>query len=246
MAVNKIGTRRESSLHRILKFRYAGADGQTEVNAGAYVADGISAEGEFIEVQTGSFAPLKQKAQELAFRGGLRIIHPVIVAKYIEVLDKRGQTLYRRKSPRRGSPWDLFDALVYAPELPLIPGLRIELALVDVVEKRISDGKGSWRRKGLSILSRELSAWHEGITLQSPKDYLRFVPFKRGEEFTTSLLAKKAGIPVHTAQKTLNTLYKMKLVERIGKKGNTLVYKRKARYSRVEPGGYPPVIPNSR
>lgn len=233
MTSNKIGTRAESGLHRILKFRYVGPEGQTEVDAAGYVADGISAEGEFIEVQIGSFAPLRQKARELASQGGLRIIYPVIIVKYIEMLDKRGKTVYRRKSPRRGSPWDLFKALLYAPELPLIPGLRIELALVDVTEKRIRDGKGSWRRKGLSILGRELFAWHEGITLQSPKDYLRFVPFKRGEEFTTFLLAERAKIDASTARKTLNVLYKLKLVERVGKRGNSLVYKLKARYSAV-------------
>ncbi|MDR0583362.1 MAG: hypothetical protein LBG57_03320 [Treponema sp.] len=228
MASSKIGTRRESGLHRILKFRYAGPEGQTEVEAGGYVADGLSAEGEFIEIQTSSFAPLRQKARALALRGGLRIIYPVIVAKYIEVLDKRKKPMYRRKSPRRGSPWDLFNALLYAPELPLIPGLRIELALVDVTEKRICDGKGSRRRKGQSILGRELSAWHESITLQSLKDYLRFVPFKGDEEFTSSLLSERAGIDTSTAQKTLNVLHKLKLVERIGKKGNFLVYRLRA------------------
>jgi hypothetical protein len=227
--MNKIGIERESSLHRILKFRYAGPDGQTEVGAGGYVADGVSAGGEFIEVQIGSFAPLRQKARELASRGGLRIIHPVIVVKYIEVLDSGGKVLYRRKSPRRGNPWDLFAALLYAPELPLIPGLSIELALLDIVEKRIQDGKGSWRRKGLSILNRELFTWHESIALESLKDYRRFVPFKKSEEFTTFLLAERVGIDVYTARKTLYVLTKLKIVKRIGKKGNTWVYTLKAR-----------------
>jgi hypothetical protein len=203
------------------------------------VADGVSAEGEFIEVQTGSFGPLRQKARELASRGRLRIIHPVIVTKYIEVFEppksgkkrsfpaKTGKPLYRRKSPLRGNPWDLFVVLLYAPELPLIPGLRIELALVDVTEKRLKDGKGSWRRKGVSILDRELSAWHEAIPLESPKDYLRFVPFKKSEEFTTSLLAERAGVAAHIARKTLYVLTKLDIVKRVGKKGNSIVYIRR-------------------
>jgi stalled ribosome alternative rescue factor ArfA len=172
-----IGTKHESSLHRDLKFRYAGQGGQTEAEVGAYVADGISAEGEFIEVQTGSFAPLKKKVKELALRGTVCIVYPVIITKYIEVFDKRGKRKYRRKSPRKGNAWDIFDALVYAPDLPLIPGLSIELALVDAEEYRVSDGKGSWRRKGISIKDRKLLTVHERIRLEKPADYLRFVPF---------------------------------------------------------------------
>jgi len=59
-----IGTSNESSLHRTLKFQYTGPGGKTEVEAGEFVADGIRKDGEYIEVQTGSFAPLKKKSAE--------------------------------------------------------------------------------------------------------------------------------------------------------------------------------------
>jgi hypothetical protein len=203
---------------------------------GGFVADGVSARGELIEVQIGSFGPLRRKAPELAAHGRVRIVYPVIVAKFIEVFEpaksrsrgssspRTGKRLYRRKSPRRGNPWDLFDALLYAPELPLVPGVRIELALVDVIEKRLKDGKGSWRRKGVSIADRELAAWRETILLESPKDYLRFAPFAKNEQFTTAALAEQAGITATLARKTLYVLTKMGIVTRIGKKGNSLVY----------------------
>jgi hypothetical protein len=51
-----IGTRAESSLHRDLKFSYAGRGGRTEIEVAGYVADGINAEDEYIEVQTGNLA----------------------------------------------------------------------------------------------------------------------------------------------------------------------------------------------
>jgi hypothetical protein len=225
-AVTKsIGTRFESSLHRDLKYRYAGQNGQTEAEVGGFVADGISAEGEFIEVQTGSFGPLKKKAQSLALLGKVRIIHPIIINKYIEVFDKDGKRKYRRKSPRRGNQWDIFDALIHAPELPLIPGLVIELALIDVVETRVSDGKGSWRRKGVSIHDRKLLSFHEKIIFKKPADYLRFVPMKKTEEFTSNLLSEKTGINIVLARKTLYVLVKLGIVKKTGKKRNTLLFK---------------------
>ena len=219
-----IGTWSETSLHRALKFSYTGL-GRTEAEVDGFVADGISADGEFIEVQTGSFGPLKKKAQAFAAQGKLRIIYPVIITKYIEVFDTKGKRLYRRKSPRRGNPWDLFDALVYAPELPLIHGLTIELALVDVSEQRFRDGKGSWRRKGISIRDRNLLALHERIRLKKPSDYLRFVPFSKKELFTSANLGEKAGICRNLAQKTLYVLARLGVIEKTGKQRNTLIYR---------------------
>jgi hypothetical protein len=219
-----IGTEKESSLHRALKFRYTGAGGRTEAGVGAFVADGISEDGEIIEVQTGSFGPLKRKIKDLTARGRVRIVHPIIVNKYIEVFNTAGEKQYRRKSPRKGSEWDLFYALLYAPELPRTPGLTIELALVDILETRVQDGKGSWRRKGVSIAGRELTACRGAVCFSSIADYRRFIPFADGEEFTSGDLKEKTHIQGPLAAKTLYVLTKMGLVKRIGKKGKFWVY----------------------
>ncbi|MDR2259243.1 MAG: hypothetical protein LBE14_08870 [Treponema sp.] len=219
-----IGTEKESGLHRALKIRYTGAGGKTEAWVGAFVADGISEDGEIIEVQTGSFGPLKRKIRDLTAQGRVRIVHPVIINKYIEVFNTAGEKQYRRKSPRKGSEWDLFYALLYAPELPRIPGLTIELALVDILETRIQDGKGSWRRKGASIAGRELVACRGTLSFNSPADYRRFIPFGGGEEFTSGDLKEKTHIQGSLAAKTLYVLTKMGLVKRTGKKGKFWVY----------------------
>ena len=224
---SSIGTKKEGSLHRSLKFHYSGTGGDTEKAAGAYVCDAQTSEGELIEVQTGSFGPLKEKAKMLVKTGKLKIIYPVVIQKTIELFDVEGRLIRRRKSTRKGSEWDLFGALVYAPELPLLKNLSMELAVIDVTEKRIDDGSGSWRRKGVRISDRILGAWHYSIVLKSPKDFSRFIPFKKNERFTARLLTGKAGIPASLAQKALYVLTKMDLVERIGKQGNAIVYKRR-------------------
>jgi hypothetical protein len=220
-----IGTERESSLHRSLKTRYAGPEGRTEEPVGAYVCDALSGSGEIIEIQTSSFGPLKRKIQELTLHGPVRIIHPVIVHKTIELREKDGAPVRVRKSPRRGSEWDLFKALLYAPLLPLTRGLTIELVMVDVLEKRVRDGRGSWRRGGASIVDRELSAWLRAMPLSGKRDYRAFVPFPPGEEFTVRSLAEKARIRPVLAGKALYVLTKIGVVERLRKKGNAWVYR---------------------
>ena len=226
-SVPLIGTKKESSLHRSLKFRYSGSTGVTETQAGSYVCDGRTSKGELIEVQTGSLGPLKEKVPALALLGKVRIIHPIIVQKYIELYDTKGRLLHRRKSPRKGSTWDLFNALLYAPLLPLCKNLTMELAVIEAVEKRIADGKGSWRRKGVSISDRFLGAWHHSVILKNPRDYYQFIPFKKHEQFTVRNLAEKAGIKADLARKTLYVLTKMGLAERVGKQGRSLLYERR-------------------
>jgi len=219
-----IGTKNESELHRALKFHYSGYDGVTETIIGSYICDAQTSSGEIIEIQTGSFSPLKQKAKFLVENGKVRIIHPIIVQKYIELYDNEGKLIHKRKSPKSGSVWDLFNALVYAPELPLLPRLTVELALVDVIEKRIDDGAGSWRRKGVSLAGRSLGAWRQSFVLRKPKDYRVFIPFKGKEPFTVRSLALAAGISVSVARKTIYVLFKMGLIKRTGKQGNAIVY----------------------
>ena len=220
-----IGTRNETSLHRDLKFTYAGEKGKTEAEVGGFVADGISADGEFIEVQTTNFAPLREKIHKFTAQAHLRIVYPAIITKYLEVFNTDGKRQYRRKSNRRGSSWDLFNALVYAPDLPLIPRVIIEIVLVDASEQRVRDGKGSWRRKGLSIRDRQLITIHERIPLKKVSDYRRFVPFKKNEDFTSTNLAEMTGISRMLAQKTLYVLTKIGIVSRIGKQRNAFIYR---------------------
>ena len=224
--VPSIGTKKESSLHRSLKFHYSGSGGDTETLAGPYVCDGRTSEGELIEVQTGSFGPLKEKVKSLTLKNKVRIIHPIIVQKHIELFDTEGRLLHRRKSPRKGSTWDLFSVLIYAPELPRLKKLTIELAEIDVIEKRIDDGKGSWRRRGVRIADRFLGAWHGSVILKGPRDYYRFIPFKKAELFTARDLGEQAGINLALARKALYVLTKMGLVERAGKRGRSFVYER--------------------
>ena len=224
-----IGTKKESSLHRSLKFRYSGPGGETETMAGPYVCDARTGKGEYIEVQTGSFGPLREKAKAIAKTRKLRIIHPIVARKTIELRDEQGRLIRARKSPRKGSAWDLFSALLYAPEIPLYKRITIELAVVDAIEKRVDDGKGSWRRKGVSISDREIGAWHHSIILKNPKDYHIFAPFGKGEEFTVRGLAEKAGIDEALARKTLYVLAKIGVVERVGKQGRAFLYIKKGR-----------------
>ena len=220
---HSIGTENESSLHNSLKMYYA-EPGKTETTRAGYVCDAIGAKGEVIEIQTGHFSSLKKKIPALAKSGKVRLVYPVIAKKTIELYSMGGSLQSRRKSPKKGSLWDIFDELVYVPELLRLKNLTIEIIYVDAIERRRNDGKGSWRRKGVSIEDRLLENHRKGIVLKKKADWLgHFLPLK--DECSTKALAEAAAISPDEARKTLYTFEKAGYIKKLRKQGRSWVYK---------------------
>ena len=219
---HSIGTENEKSLHRSLKFHYG--PGNTEKKRSGYVCDAIGADGEAIEIQTGNFSALKKKLPALAKTGKVRLVYPVIVNKTLELYNVNGSLLSRRKSPKKGSAWEIFNELVYAPALIKLRRLTIEIVLVDAVERRRDDGKGSWRRKGISIEDRILKNCREKIVFKRKSDWLHYFLPVQGE-FTAKTLALEAKINPVLARKTVYTLEKAGFLEKLHKQGRSWLYR---------------------
>jgi hypothetical protein len=222
-----IGSLKESSLHASLKRSYAGSGG-TERNVAGFVCDALAEDGAVVEIQTGSFAPLIRKVAAYSSFAKVRIVHPIALERRIETRDETGEVLRSRRSPRRGSAWDLFTALVYAPRLPLEPGLTIELAFTEETEVRVADGKGSWRRKGVSVWDRVLIAVKHTEVLSGPADFGRFLPPGLPEDFSAADLAAAAGIKPALARRVLYVLVRLGLIAVAGKKSRSRLYRRSA------------------
>lgn len=227
-AAKAIGTAKEKSLHAALKLRYAGTNGIVEAEKGQYVCDAIREDGDVVEVQTGNFGSIKQKLLDLTKDSRVRLVHPISFSRTIELMDLDGTLIRRRKSPRKGSEWDLFAQLVRAPLLPLLPGLTIELVIVEETELRLNDGAGSWRRKGVSIVDRRLESIKETVVLETAADYRRFLPQGLPPEFSGKEFAAAGGIRPEIARKALYVLKRIGLIEETGKRGNAKLYRKKA------------------
>ncbi len=220
-----IGTAKEKGLHASLKAHYCGPDGKMETEIGNYVCDAQRGDGEIIEVQTGNFAPVREKLMTLAGISRIRIVHPIVVSRIIDLFDKEGNHVRTRRSPKKGSQWDLFRVMVGAPKLPLTPNLIIEVVFVEEKETRIADGRGSWRRGGVSIVERELLAVRESIRLEGTESFRRFLPEGLEEYFGTTELAIACAIRQDLARKVLYVLSRMGLILPAGKRGNAKLYR---------------------
>ncbi len=213
----------EQTLHEQLKEHYAMETGAVETTIGDYRID-VMRSGKLIEIQTKNFSSIREKLRKLVKNHYVKLVHPVPFNKWITRLDKSEHQVGRRKSPKTGRPEDLFRELVYIPNLLSNHNFEVEVALVNMEEYLIDDGKGSWRRKRWSIHDRRMINVHEKHLFQAPQDFLRLFPETLPTKFTSRILAEKSKLRRSLAQKMVYCLRNMDVIKKVGKKGRAHLY----------------------
>jgi hypothetical protein len=214
----------EKSLHAELKEWYARPGDRLEVQVDGYLVD-IRRGRRLIEIQTGNFSSMKRKLADLTRNRRLSLVYPVAVDKWLVRMAADGRTrLGRRKSPKHGSVYDLFEELVSVPEMVAEPNFSVEVLLIQVEEVRRDDGRGSRWRGGWSISDRRLLDVKERRCFRKPSDFLDLVPDDLPDPFTTKDLAQGADLPRWLAQKMAYCLRRMGVFEVRGKRGNAVLY----------------------
>ncbi|CAN5858599.1 hypothetical protein BH24BAC1_BH24BAC1_01300 [soil metagenome] len=219
-----IGTRNERSLHASLKKWYAQPGDRLEVPLGGYFID-IVREEQLIEIQTRNFSAIGPKLRRMLHRHRVHLVFPVAQEKWVVQVSPCGQhRLSRRKSPRRGSLLDLFDELVRIPDVVSHPHFSLEVLLIGEEEIRCRDGKGSRRRKGISLQDRVLLDVRQQVCYSRLEDFLAVLPAGLPAPFSNKELAQGLGVQVYRAQKISYCLRKMGLLEVGGKHRNELLF----------------------
>ena len=222
---HSIGELRERSLHAALKRWYALPGDRAEVPLQGYVIDLVRHD-TLIEIQTGSFAKLARKLTRLVRDHRIRLVFPIARRKWIATTGPDGSVLRRRASPKRGAYRDLFAELVRIPHLIGNPNFTLEVLIVEVEELRCADGKGSWRRRGISILDTRLLEVCDRRTFRTPADFARLLPPQLEEPFTNRALAAADAMPVSLAGMMTYTLHRMGAIELVGRRNRAHLFAR--------------------
>ena len=220
-----IGTLREKPLHSSLKRWYARPGDGIEVPIDGFVID-LVRDDLLIEIQTRGFSAMKKKVAALLDGGHrVRIVHSIPIDKWIVKLDAEGEILSRRRSPKHGTPTDIFSELVSIVGLLDHPSLEIEVLMTTEEEFRIHTPDRAWRRKGWVIVERRLIEVVESLAFQSIDDLKGLLPHDLPEAFTTAVLAERLGRPRRAAQQMTYCLRKTGALVAIGKQGNSVEYR---------------------
>ena len=213
----------EHSLHSELKDWYTVSGDKLEVKVEEYIVD-IRRGLLVIEIQTGNFSTIKKKLIKLLVHNQVRLVYPIAQRKWIVHVSRSGEFVRRRKSPKKGKVIDLFYELVHTAHLMGDRNFSLEVLLIEEEEIRCNDGRGSWRRRGVSVKDRKLLKVFDRMVFKDNRDFLELLPKEWDEYFTNKVLALKLGISVTLAQKITYCLRKMGAIYIAGKKRNELLF----------------------
>jgi hypothetical protein len=215
----------EYSLHQEIKTYYALPGDRFEVPLDNYIID-ILRDNLLIEIQTKNFSALKQKLKTLTKTHKVRLVYPLPQTRTITCTAKDSTVIYKRKSPKKGVLVDVFRELVMIPEVIGADNFSLEVLFVDEEEIRCADGKGSWRRRGVSIIERRLLCVNSRVLFQNKADFLSLLPDSLSRNFTNNELAAQAKISARVARQITYCYRKSGFIQVTGKKGNAFVFQK--------------------
>lgn len=208
----------EYSLHSQVKAWYSVLGDGIEVKVGEGFVVDVLRDDLFIEIQTRNFSAIRKKLVKLLVNNKVRLVYPIALRKWLIYVNTKGELIRKRRSPKRGKIADLFHELVFLPSLVRNKNFSFEVLMIEEEEERCNDGKGSWRRRGISIKDRRLLRVCDKVVFENKFSFLRFLPFSKEEVFTNRLLAKRLGVSLRLARKITYCLRKMELITLVGKK----------------------------
>lgn len=218
-----IGTLNEGALHAQLKEWYRRPRDRVEQRVGAYVVDLVRGS-LLIEIQTGGFAPLRRKLDELLRTHRVRLVAPVAVTKRIVRVSDDGEVLSSRRSPKAGRAEDVFSRLVSIPALLAHEDFELEILLTHQEEVRVHREGRAYRRRGWVVAGRSLAAVEGSVVVRSPAEALALLPAGLPAAFDTAELAAAAGIDRGLAQRMAYCLRHAGALAPAGRRGRSALY----------------------
>lgn len=208
-----------------MKARYAVAGSATEQAVDGFVADVVIGD-RIVEVHTGSFSPLKRKLPRLLERYPVTLVHPIAQEKYIVKTAGPEVPPTRRKSPKRGSVFQVFSVLASIPALLAHPNLTLEIVMTVEEELRAVNEGRRRRRRGWVNLDRRLVDVVATHTIASMADLFAMLDGELPERFTATDIATATKLPRRVGGQAAYCFRRGGVSEVCGKRGNALVYRR--------------------
>lgn len=219
-----IGTLGEKTLHTVLKYYLEPDSAWHEVRVGPFVADILGRDG-ILEIQTRNFWNLRKKLAYFLPEHPVTVVYPAVRQKWLRWVDpETGEVTKRRKSPKTGTPAEIFSELSRIRPLLFERNLSLRILLIDVEETRFLNGWSDDRKRGSARYDRIPLALCGDITISSPSGYARLLPPGLPSPFTTKDFGRLASLSLHAAQNAVHILTLAGVLRCTGKAGRMNLY----------------------
>ncbi len=221
-----IGTLQEKTLHAILKYYFEPDNTYHEIRYEGFVAD-ILHDQDVIEIQTRGFDKLRRKLDVFLEKGEVRVVYPVAYEKYIEWIDQETGTITdKRKSPKRGTPYEAFFELYKIKQYLTHPNLSLSIVLVNMEEQRILNGWSADKKRGSTRYERIPTKLVDQVDINSVEDYAKLIPDTLEKTFSTKSYRQATKLSIGRARTAIHVLHYVGAIKKVGKQGNLILYER--------------------
>ncbi len=219
--VKGIGTESEGSVHAVLKNYFETDHDSQETSVGRFIAD-IVGENGIIEIQTSHFKNLREKLRAFLPVAHVTVVYPVFTNKRLVEIDPDGSVIRARRSPQKGTPYSIFREVYQISEFLSDSSLSFVIMVLECDEYR---RKGENGHIGTSVIDRFPTRLVDQINIDSPRDWEKLIPGLTEKELISPELARIQHIPGNYASAALASLYKAGILDRLGKRGRSYVYR---------------------
>ncbi len=233
-------TLNESKLHNSLKILYQEIyEGQTEVEQDGHIYDIVTKKGNIIEIQTKNLAKLLPKILDTIEKGhNIKLVHPLPLVTRIELQDKDGNIISKRKSPKKGSIYDIFRELTGIYPLMTNQHFSLEVVEIEMTEERIRTDEAVQSKNGRRRFRRNWNKTGKRLDeiintrrFSKAEDYLALLP-PLPEIFCAkdlkNTIASQGDLPARAAENANLIVWVLShagLIEQTETKGRTKYYK---------------------
>jgi hypothetical protein len=203
-----------------LKAHYARPGDELEVPLDGFVID-IRRRDLLIEIQTSSFGSMGNKFDRLLGEHRMLLVHPIAADTYLQRPGKQP-----RKSPKRGSLFDIFEELVSIPTLLDHPNLMLDVVLVSVTQLQRPDPRARRGRGGYRTTDRVLREVLEVRRFANTHDLAALLPASLPAEFTTADIAREGRVQRAVAQRMAFCFRALDVINEVGRTRAGVLYAR--------------------
>ena len=219
-----IGRLAEKTVHATLKLYFEPDRSCHEVKVGSLVAD-VKNERDIIEIQTGSFTPLRRKLEAFLPDHAVRVVYPMAYTRRIVWIEKDGTLSAPHKSPVKRQVSRAFAELICILPYLTHENFTFHIVLMDLDEYRLLSKNGG-KGRGTERYERMPTALREEIVCRKPEDYLALLPDSLPEEFDAKTFSKVTRLKGHALSGALKVLLTLGLYTREREGREAYIYKR--------------------
>lgn len=220
----QIGTLSEKTIHAVVKNYYEPNEDYQEIPIQGLYAD-IFNGSEIIEIQTRNFDKVRKKLDRFLPLYPVTVVLPIPDSKWLYwINEETGEVSEKRKSPKKGNPYQAFIELYKIKPYLKKNGLTIKFLFMDIEEYKLLNGWSKDKKRGGERYDRIPLNLTKEYSFSEPRDYMQLLPDNLPVNFTSKELSKILKINYRTSNTFLNIMYDMGVIDRIGKKGNSYIY----------------------